>query len=150
MARRTYTDDEMGAALAALVMCGGDVSKAARAAGVPRGTLMGWARKSSETVRQIQQVKELDLAAMMRNIAERGAGLTGLALDWIEAADEPGAVALANLAVLNRITGTAIDKMQLLTGEATERHEHGGLTFEEALVVARKMRILEGGKARSA
>lgn len=123
MARRTYTDDEKALGLAALTMHGGDVSKAARAAGVPRGTLQGWMRESSETVQQIQQEKKAELADLMERIATRASGLVGDALGAIEAARDDGKTALAHIADLNRVMGTAVDKRALLRGEPTTTGE---------------------------
>jgi len=118
--RRTYTDEEKAAGLAALALHGGDVSKAARAMGVPRGTLIRWRDTAPELVRQIGQHKTDDLAALMERIALRSAGILEMAL---EALGEDVALALDHISDLNRIMGTATDKHQLLTGGATSRIE---------------------------
>lgn len=123
MARRTYTDDEKAAGLAALTAHGGDLRKAARAAGVSARTLGRWRDTAPAAVAAIATQKTADLADMMRGIAERAAGLTGLALGSIEGADDPGGLALEHLSDLNRITGTAIDKVRLLSGEPTTTGE---------------------------
>lgn len=123
MGRRTYTDEEKAVGLAALTAHGGDVSKAARACGVPRGTLQGWMRESSETVQRIQQDKKAELADLIGHIAERASGLVGVALGAIEAAEDEGKTALAHIADLNRVMGTSIDKRALLRGEPTTTGE---------------------------
>lgn len=157
MARRVYTDDEKALALAALQMYGGDVSKAARAAGVPRNTLLRWRDSAPEVVRQIVQQKTLDLAAAVGQIANRAAGFIGQAFDYLETVKDDdgqsstGAVALKMLPDLNRVLGTMVDKSQLLTGGATSRVEtrDADMSPEEALAIVRKNReltVLDGGK----
>lgn len=118
MARRTYTDDEKAAGLAALVLHGGDVSKAARAAGVPPSTIRAWRDNSPATVRDIGDQKAADAAVMLERIVGRCAGLLMLALDEIENAVDAegkpaaGAAALAHIAEINRVFGTAHDKVR--------------------------------------
>lgn len=116
-ARRNYTDEEKAAGLAVLALHGGDASKAARAAGVPRRTLQRWRDESPEVVAQIAQEKKDDLAGHLEEIARTAAGIIAVALPLLR--QEP-ALALKFLADLNRIMGTAIDKRQLLLDLPTE------------------------------
>lgn len=124
MGRRTYTDEEKAVGLAALKLHGGDLSKAARAAGVPRKTLDRWRHSAPETVRQIGQQKTADLAAMELGIVERSTGISIKALDAIDAEPMTVALALAVLPIVTRSGGVAFDKYQLATGGATARVEH--------------------------
>lgn len=120
MARRTYTDDERAAGLAALALHGGNIKRAAREFGVPERTMRRWSEETPAAVGAIADQKKLDIADRLQRISERAAGCIGLALDAIEA---DRALAVDKLSDLNRIMGTAIDKHQLLTGGATSRVE---------------------------
>lgn len=124
MARRTYTDDEKAAGLAALALNGGDVSKAARAARVPPSTIRAWRDSAPAVVREIGEQKTRDLGSMMLGIVEQSAGISAKALQTID--DEPMTVelALAVLPIVTRSGGVAFDKYQLATGGATARVEH--------------------------
>lgn len=128
--RRTYTDEEKAAGLAALVAHGGDVSKAARASGISARCIARWRDETPAAVAEIADGKREDLAAMMDRIARRAVGYIDLAFDAMDAAKTrngdsmTGVMALERLSELNRIAGTAVDKTQLLSGGATARIEH--------------------------
>lgn len=121
-AQRSYTDEQRAAALAAVRMSGGNVCRAAADAGVPETTVRRWLREAPETVAKLADEKAADLATLMYDIAYRGAGLERRALAHFESLTDKEVA--AHLPEINRVTGTAIDKCQLLGGGATERVEH--------------------------
>lgn len=63
-----YTDSDRAAVLAALQANGGNVAKTARETGVPRVTLIGWAKDSDRQGRTADVVtrKRVDLADVIR------------------------------------------------------------------------------------
>lgn len=120
MARRHYTDDERAAGLAVLALHGGNLKRAAREAGVPERTLRRWTQEAPEEVGAIAAQKKADLADLMEDIARRAAGCITMAIEAIEA--DP-ALAIDKFSDLNRVAGTALDKMRVLRGETSERTE---------------------------
>lgn len=112
--RRVYSDEEKASGLALLASHGGDVSKAARAAGVPRRTLQRWRDETPEVVAQIAQDKKAALAALFEAEVEAALGAAGA---------KRGEASYRDL-----ITGAAIaaDKRQLLLDEPTENVKQAG------------------------
>lgn len=110
MGKRRYSDDERAACLAALASNGGDVAKTAREVGVPYHTLKHWADgKRHPEARQMANGKKPDLADMLEDLAYRAVRTSRRGLRHLKA-DRAAVVA-----------GIAIEKMQLLRGQPTER-----------------------------
>ena len=143
--QRRYTDDEVAVALATLEACGGNVSRTARTLDMPANTIRNWRTGKRRVPPELVREKRLVLATIYEDIAYKAAGLISGALDHLQAqsADD----ALDRLAELNRVSGTATDKLQLLSGRPTERHEHVDMTPDEAVGIARRLRLLRGGKS---
>lgn len=136
--QRKYTDDERAAAMALLESFGGNVAKTARQSGFPENTIRNWRDGKGMVPPEVVANKKDDLA----DLFEREAiGALGMAAAKRESAS-----------YRDLVTGAAIaaDKIQLLRGEPTERIAHDGLTPDEAVEVARRLRMLPGGKAKSA
>jgi transposase-like protein len=110
MGKRRYSDDERAACLAALAANGGDVAKTARETGVPDPTLRCWAKGTRHPeALQMQEGKRLPLADMLEDLAYRAARTSRRGLRHVKA--DRAAV----------VMGIAIEKMQLLRGQPTER-----------------------------
>lgn len=137
MARRHYSDADRAAALAVYDSTADQVHRlrdAAGKAGVPKSTLEGWvAARDRAAPPEVRTEKIEDLADMMEDLARRCVGLERVALQHLEELpdDKRGEAALANLPALNRVGGTAIDKVQLLRNMPTDIHDvtlRGGLS----------------------
>lgn len=120
--RREYTDEEKAAALAALRASKGNYSEAARLTNTDESNVRRWAKSAPGVVAEIAEQKSADLATLMHDIAYRGAGLERRAFTHFESLTD--AEIAQHLPEINRVTGTAIDKAQLLAGEPTSRTEH--------------------------
>ena len=118
----TYTDEAKAVALAALRASRWNYSETERLTGIDRRSLRRWATETPEAVEQIAQQKSADLSSLMADIAYRGARLERRAFDHFETLTD--AEIAEHLPEINRVTGTAIDKTQLLGGEPTERVAH--------------------------
>ena len=116
--QRRYTPEEIAAALAILEANGGNVSRTARDMGVPRKTLASWAESNGPAMPdgETRQQEKETLADVFERVAYRAAGLQDVAMAWIE--ERGGEVAAKHLSDLNRVGGTAVDKTQLLRGQA--------------------------------
>lgn len=134
--KRRYSDEEKAQALAILDACGGDVSKAARQAGVPRKTLGEWAngRAVVSVVAEIRQEKKAELSERLAEVAHK-------LVDAI-----PGKVSDATLQQVATSLGITIDKMQLLKGEPTAINAN--LTDVER--TDRVVALLDAARARRA
>lgn len=112
MAKRSYSDVDKGAALAALDANNGNVNKTAREIGIPRITLKEWNDgRVNSNVLDIRQIKKGE-------IAERLDDATQLLLDVL-----PQKLKDATLQQVATAIGILQDKAQLLKGEPTERAE---------------------------
>lgn len=119
MARRHYSDEARAAALAVLDANAGNVSRAAREAGVPRATLQLWAAGPDRAAPpEVRQEKRDEVAEVYASIAGKGTALLDEALDLISPADVAANPKL--LTAVSAVTGTAVDKRQLLTDKPTE------------------------------
>lgn len=113
MARRHYSDEERAAALAILDARGGNVTAAAKAARVPRTTLLSWLDLPDRAApSELRRDKRAELAALFE--AEAQAALAAAR----NCRDD------ARYRELMTGAGIATDKWQLLTGGATARIEH--------------------------
>lgn len=123
MARKHYSDEARAAALAVLDANGGNLSRAAREAGVPSSTLDRWRTDRSKAGSpELREQKRVEAADVYASIESKAGGLIDGALDIIT----PAVVAAdpRYLSALNTVAGTATDKRQLLIGGATARIEH--------------------------
>lgn len=150
MARRTYTDAEKAEALALYAEVGGE---AARRTGIAIGTLQSWASRAgvqapaSETMALAVEASLVSLAerkarlaaGLMDDIArlraqlfapttERKvvtlAGPHGLGATWETADVELDHPRFTDQKAIMTSIAIAVDKVQILTGEATERIDH--------------------------
>lgn len=137
MARQEkHTDDERAATLALLASNGGNIAKTARGTGLSESTIRNWRDGVGVAPPELVANKKADLAAMFKAEAEGALGAAKSKRDDANYRD--------------LVTGAAIaaDKYQLLSGEATERVEVSSLSDDEAITAARRLRLLEGGKAK--
>lgn len=123
--KRSYTDEDRERARVALEMHGGNVSAASRETGIPRVTLIewrdGWAADAAAPV----PVEYLPAAVEYIRQDKKGE-IINAAWDLAKAAFAQAQTALPNASAKDAATvaGIAIDKAQLLNGDATERTEH--------------------------
>jgi len=116
MPKRRYTEADKATALAVLKSCGGDYSKGARTAGIPRNTLKSWALEPRYAApASVRQQKERDAAVAWSELRD-------LALDRARATvmDDSQKIQFRDL---SWTAAVATDKVQLLTGKPTERTE---------------------------
>jgi len=110
--KRTYTDEDKAAALVGLDANGGNLSRTAKEFNVPIMTLSEWRNgRVTETVTGIRKVKKQSLAELFEEAAR---AYLARALESDAVSDTRGKDALIAAA-------TALDKLQLLTGEDTQR-----------------------------
>lgn len=110
--RRSFSDNDKAAALAALDANGGNVLRTAKQLNVPRSTLQEWANgRVSHDVPELRQQKRQDLHSLF--------------MDEIYAIAEllPTKRHEATYSQLATAAGIFTDKVQLLTGKATQRTE---------------------------
>lgn len=112
MAKRSYSDVDKGAALAALDANGGNLAKTARQLKIPASTLTEW--RDGRTNPDVTNIREVKKGA----IAERLDDATQLLLDVL-----PQKLKDASLQQVATAIGILQDKAQLLKGEPTERAE---------------------------
>jgi transposase-like protein len=123
--RPRYTDDFRAQAIALLQANGwpdkkGALVKTAASLDIAHQTLSRWAMKvQNPPPPELVQEKSADLATVIRT--ELDAIFLSL----------PHVRSTANYKELMTGVGILIDKLQLLQGNPTERHEHVGLSFEE-------------------
>src|SRR5688500_7042525 len=116
--RRRYTKRQKGAAIAIAELS--SVAAAAEQTGIPRTTILYW-REQPEFVELRQKTRE--------DAAEGWAAIVHLAQAQISSDLQAGKFEPRDLPTL---AGIATDKSLLLTGHATERHEHRELdTFDD-------------------
>jgi transposase-like protein len=122
--RRTYSDDERAAALAALAANGGNVRRTARGLGIPRATLEHWARGDRHPEAAEDGAPKKALLADL---------LEGHAYRLLELAMEPERLAGATTQQLMTAFGIAVDKMRLLRSLPTQinANEFADLTDAE-------------------
>lgn len=151
MAKRHYSDRERAAALAIYDSTADQAHRlrdAARQAGVPKSTLEGWTKaRDSAAPPEVRTEEKEALADVFRRVARKAVMLQGVALEWIE--EQGGEAAAKHLSDLNRVGGTAVDKAQLLEGNATERLEVDDRR-DPAAVAGRVAEILDLAKHRKA
>lgn len=112
MAKRQYSDNDKATALAALDANSGNLKLTARELGIPASTLQRWRDgQVNDDVTVLRTYKKDELAERLVEIAHQ----------LIDAA--PDKVKGANLQQIFTSLGIAIEKIQLLEGEPTERSE---------------------------
>ncbi len=138
MARRVYSDAERVAALTKLKLAGwrpGEkvTASQARKVGVPHTTLRDWASGevaavTTADVRELEKETEATLAELFESEIRAAFGAAEGKRDRAVYRDLAWAI------------GVMTDKLQLISGEATERVEHIDMTPDEALDVLREVR----------
>jgi hypothetical protein len=143
---RSYTPEEVAAALAVLAACDGNVSRAAAETGVPRITLLGWAKRQQEArpvaaggegVEQYSTAKKRGPAPAVPVSAAAIEQARGTLADKLEAlahqlADAlPAKIAAAPLSQCAVSLGIAIEKMRLLREQSTGNQGVLRVEFEE-------------------
>ena len=142
--RRSYSDDERAAVLAAVTANGGDCEETAGQFGLPARTVRAWAsgerhpeaRAMSEAVRQ-------PLADRLEEVARR----------ITDAIDDPDRLREATLKDLTAALDTVIEKHRLLRGEPTSIQQQavgvslGDLSYDELLAIDRLLSAAEGRAA---
>jgi hypothetical protein len=156
---RRYTDDERQHALELCAVV--PLGQAARETGIPKSTLGTWCRRAgvrtfaTEQTREANQAREVDLEARRQGIALRLYDEADAALDAITkpvpvygmTRDGLGtglapAVNPADRQRLMTIAAIALDKAQLLTGQAIGRLDDlGGLDLEAEAMQARAEKV---------
>lgn len=114
--QRTYSDEFKAAALALVDVEGGSghVKPVAVRLGIPHTTLNEWWRgRVTESVTRIRDIKKGEIAKMLEALARTAIGTL----------DDADRLKNAPVRDVSVTMGIAIDKLQLLTGEATERTE---------------------------
>jgi transposase-like protein len=111
--KRQYSDEDKAAALAALDANGGNLSRTAKEFDIPKTTLIEWrdGRNQHPVVSDLRTVKKQSLAELFEEAAR---AYIARALDTDAVSDTRGKDAIIAAA-------TALDKLQLLTGQDTER-----------------------------
>lgn len=110
--RRQFSDNDKAAALAALDANGGNVYRTAKEINVPRSTLQEWANgRVSHDMPELRQQKRQDLHELFLNEIYAIAELM------------PDKRKDATYSQLATAAGIFTDKLQLLTGKATQRTE---------------------------
>jgi transposase-like protein len=113
MAKRRYTDEQRGNALAALAANGGYLRRTARQLKLPTETLRHWARQERHPeATEDGTLKKGQLADAFEAIA------------WKVLELLPGKLAQANAVQLATVAGVCIDKMHLLRGQPTQISQH--------------------------
>jgi len=107
--KRQYSDNEKGAALAALDANDGNVSRTAKQLKIPRTTLLEWIadRHVSSDVSDIRQEKRKELSDRLEDLAHTLVDILPAKLPTASVRDLAGALIVA------------VDKMQLLKGAPT-------------------------------
>lgn len=142
MAKRQYSDDEKAAALLALEANGGNATKTARETGIPTNTIRSWRDGvgTPPAVTQIRDEKRPEFSERLKMLAGK---LIDVAFDKL---NEPDGVPLNHL--MTGI-GIAIEKWQLLEGNATDRTEILD-TLSDDERAARIAALLDKARARRA
>lgn len=139
----TWTDEQKADALARYVVEG--LSAAARATGIPSGTIASWASRTPgmqtlasenrERMAAALEACELKWQSHKVELVQQFAGLADAALAMAHDNVESGNVRNVKDAITS--AAIAVDKAQLLSGGATGRIEHGDANGELAAEVAR-------------
>lgn len=146
MAKQKFSDDERAAAVVALGLAGGNVARVSRDLGIPQSTLRHWKAGEGVIPPKLVTAKRAAMDERLGEVVDLAIGIERSALAWL--GEQPPEVQLKSLDTVNRAMGTAFDKRQIATGEPTARVDHTGLTDDEAIAAARKLRILDGGQPR--
>lgn len=128
-ARRTYTDEDRAAALAMYAEHGPTVVQDEM--GIPKATVCNWARANGVETRSIEnaaarvQASTLAWAERRLAMADRIGTVAEMALVQVENAvcGTDGSPSMRDAKDAATTMAILIDKAQLLTGAATERHE---------------------------
>lgn len=149
MARRHYSDNDRAAALAVLEANDGNVTRAAKEAGVPAATLRLWRDAPEQAApAEVRSRAHEDLSVVYRSVADKAAALLDATLDKLT----PAAVATnpKMLAAVSAVASTATDKYYRLTSGADaaddlrRKVEEAGVDAGD--VMAEVERILAGGR----
>ncbi len=139
MGRRSYTDNEMKAAIAQCVV-NGSIKMGAKAAGVPRPTLMGWKREQPDFwERAVAEAWETQSDSAKAVYAEAvNSGMDGL-IERINLGDavigKDGTISRVPVTARNLATIVAIcqDKLLLLQGKPTSISQRQSTTTIDKL-----------------
>lgn len=136
MTRHQYSSDDKAAALAALEANGGNLRLTSRQLKIPLTTLHMWASGHvPNDVPNLRTEKKAELQDELRRIAYA----------LVEAI--PAKVDSANLQQIATTLGIVIDKMQLLSGQPTDRSQID-ITISDEERVARIASLLDAARAR--
>jgi transposase-like protein len=140
VSKRRYSDREKAAALAFLDFNGGNVEKAAKALGIPRITLLDWSKgkKQHSEVSDLRQEKKEEISALIEQAVRDMVGASA------------GKLSTANFQQLWTGVGIAVDKMQLLKGEATQITKDAGNARTNEERAARILDIVKPGAVKEA
>lgn len=129
---RTYTDADREAVRIALETHGGDAGLAATATGIPRTTIISWRDKPLPAGMDALPPALVEAAVEHLRQDKRGEVLTA-AWDLAAAAFKRAEAALPDAGARDAaiVGGIAVDKAQLLSGEATSRQEVRGTVTHE-------------------
>lgn len=144
MARRHYSDEARAAALAVLDANGGNLTRAAREAGVPLSTLKHWqSDRDRAAPAELRSQKKVEAAEVYESIRDKASSLIDRALDLIPPETLAGDARM--LTAVSTVGGTADDKATRTRGEPTEHLKvSSGLTPEEAVAIMRRRREAKG------
>lgn len=137
MGNAKYSDVDKATALAVLDANGGNVKKTATDTGIPRTTIERWTKGQAVNpdVTDLRHEKKGELADRLREIAHK----------LIDSVDTK--IPDANLQQVFTALGITIEKMQLLSGEPTDRNEVVGDLSEDERT-ARIVAILDRARER--
>ncbi len=136
MAKRSYTIEEKASAIALLEANGGNLSKTAKQLGIPRTSLIAW-RDGEGVGASVEEIRQSQKREFTELVVKKEREILDILREEIYAAAEtlPHKRHEADYADVVRAIAIFIDKMQLLTGGATSRHE---LTWSEVVLQARQ------------
>lgn len=128
MQRLQYTDEQRDEALALLAEVG--TAEASRRTGIPKGTIASWGHRAGVNGPEVRNVTEAARMVTAATLAERKAQLAGdlrsLAAKAVaKLAEKIDADEVSPRDLVSALTA-AVDRLQLLTGEATARIEQTG------------------------
>lgn len=126
--RLQYTDGQRDEALALLAEVGS--AEAARRTGIPSGTIASWGHRHGVTAPAVSEARQASVSAVQATLTERKAALAGdlrsLAAKAVaKLAEKIDADEVSARDLVSALTA-AVDRLQLLTGEATARIEQTG------------------------
>lgn len=132
MAKRSYTDADREAVRVALTMNGGNLRAASRSTGIPFSTVKTWHDKPEPEGIDALPAAVIEAASELIRADKRGEVIEAawdLAVAGFKRSLEALPKASAQAAAI--AAGIAIDKAQLLSGEATARQEvHSTVTYD--------------------